>query len=211
VHIRFLRDIPFGELEALQREAMAGVRANPERAEWIVSEPRPTYTHGRAADPRGLLWTRAQAEGRGIAVHGVSRGGQWTFHGPGQVVVYPVLSLRHRGYSTKAVRRFLENLRAGVTDFLRSLGLDADPPLPDKPFGVYVGGAKLVSFGIAVERGITCHGLALYLTDQTAWFAGIHPCGVVGERLTSLHSLDRAPTWEAAADGLVGRLVHRLT
>lgn len=210
MHPRFFRDIAFDRLEALQREAMARVRSGPERAEWIASEPRPTYTHGRAADPRGLLWTRAQAESRGIAVHGVSRGGQWTFHGPGQVVVYPIVSLRHRGYPTKAVRRFLEDLRAGVTDFLNDLGLEADASLPEKPFGVYVGGAKLVSFGIAVERGISCHGLALYLTDQTAWFAGIHPCGVVGERLTSLRALGVSLTWEAAADGLVGRLVHRL-
>jgi lipoyl(octanoyl) transferase len=207
----FLRGIPFRELESLQQDTREGLREAPGTGVFLVSEPEPTYTCGRAADPKGLLWTEEAARARGYTLFPVSRGGQWTFHGPGQVVVYPLVALRALGYPTKGVRRFLGDMRAGVVDFLSELGLPADPENPSRPFGVYCKGQKLVSFGISIERGISAHGLALYLEDQNNAFQGIHPCGVPGERLGSLSELGVRLSWEDAASGLVRHLKNRFS
>ncbi len=206
-----LRDIPFGDLEARQQAVRDAIRQDPDAGVFLVSEPKATYTAGRAADPRGLLWSPEAAEARGVSLFQVSRGGQWTFHGPGQIVVYPLVSLKSLGYPSKGVRRFLGELRAGVVDFLAESGLSADTEDSARPFGVYCGGAKLVSFGIAVERGVSAHGLALYLKDQNPSFQGIHPCGVPGERLTSLESLGVLLDWDAAANRLVSCLKNRFS
>lgn len=206
-----LRDIPFFELEALQQSRRAALESTPDQGVFLVSEPRATYTAGRAADPKGLLWTESTAKAEGVELYKVSRGGQWTFHGPGQIVVYPLVALRSLGYPTKGVRRFLGELRAGVVDFLNEVGVSADTEDEARPFGVYCGGAKLVSFGIAVERGISAHGLALYLKDQNKAFQGIHPCGVPGERLGSLEGCGVRLEWEDAAARLVGHLKNRFS
>lgn len=202
----YLRGVPFQELETLQSETRDALRGTTGRGVFLVSEPTPTYTAGRAADPAGLIWPEEDARNRGITLSKVSRGGQWTFHGPGQLVVYPLVPLKSLGYPGKGVRKFLETMRSGVSAYLSSLGVTVDAEDPERPFGLYVGGAKLVSFGIAIERGVSGHGLALYLKDQTASFQGIHPCGVPGERLTSLEALGFSPSWEDAARGLVAHL-----
>lgn len=207
----FLRDIPFRDLETLHQETRAQVRETPDLGVFLVSEPHPTYTAGRAADPKGLIWDEATAQAQGVALVPVGRGGQWTFHGPGQVVIYPLVALRSLGYSAKSVRRFLGDLRGAVVDFLAELGHVADAEDSERPFGVYVGGAKLVSFGIAVERGISGHGLALYLKDQNPAFQGIHPCGVPGEKLASLEALGTPLDWDVAARQLVEHLKKRLS
>jgi lipoyl(octanoyl) transferase len=207
----YFRDIPFPDLEALHQETREGLRTAPGQGVFLVSEPQPTYTAGRAADPAGLLWTAEAAEAKGVRLVPVGRGGQWTFHGPGQVVVYPLVALRSLGYSSKGVRRFLGELRGAVVDFLSELGIQADPEDAARPFGVYVGNGKLVSFGIAVERGVSGHGLALYLKDQNPAFQGIHPCGVPGERLASLEALGVDLAWETAANRLIDHLKKRLS
>ncbi len=206
-----LRDVPFAELEALQQSKRAALLDTPDEGIFLVSEPKATYTAGRAADPKGLLWTESAAKAQGVDLFKVSRGGQWTFHGPGQVVVYPLVALRSLGYPTKGVRRFLGELRAGVVDFLTELGVPADAEDEARTFGVYSGGAKLVSFGISVERGISAHGLALYLKDQNQAFQGIHPCGVPGERLASLEECGVSLDWEDAATRLVSHLKNRFS
>lgn len=205
------RGIKFPELERLQQETREGLRASPDQGVFLVSEPEATYTAGRAADPRGLIWSEEAARANGVGLFQVSRGGQWTFHGPGQVVVYPLVSLRSLGYPTKGVRRFLGDLRAGVVDFLKEVGVTVDAEDESRPFGVYSGGAKLVSFGIAVERGVSAHGLALYLKDQTKAFQGIHPCGVPGERLGSLEGCGVSLEWDDAATRLVSHLKNRFS
>jgi len=207
----FLRDIPFGDLEARQQAARDAVRLDPSAGVFLVSEPKATYTAGRAADPKGLLWSPETASSHGVSLFQVSRGGQWTFHGPGQIVVYPLVSLKALGYPSKGVRRFLGEMRAGVVDFLAEVGLTADAEDSARPFGIYCQGAKLVSFGIAVERGVSAHGLALYLRDQNVNFQGIHPCGVPGERLASLESLGVLLDWDEAANRLVTCLKNRFT
>lgn len=204
-----VRGITFPQLEALQRDTRDGLRQFPNTGVFLVSEPQPTYTAGRAADPRGLIWSEQTARARGYEIFHVSRGGQWTFHGPGQIVVYPLAMLRSLGYPSKGVRRFLGDLRAGVVDFLIAVGVTPDQPDPSRPFGVYSAGAKLASFGMAVERGISAHGLALYLQDQTSAFQGIHPCGVREERLGSLEGCGVHMDWNDAAALLVSHLKNR--
>jgi lipoate-protein ligase B len=187
-------------LEAEQKRRVAVVQANPSERFLLVSEPRPTFTYGRSATPADLLWGPEQCKTQSVDVQPVGRGGRWTYHGPGQILLYPIVQLQRLGYSRRAVHRFLVDLRQGVGNFLTSVGLS--PELRDRPFGIYVGGRKLVSFGICLQRGVSSHGLALYLTTQQSFFRGIHPCGVPNEAFTSLEECGIALSWEKAAEQL---------
>lgn len=198
--VRAVRGAPWTELEALQRDIADSVRRGEKQGCLLLSEPALTYTYGRSAKPTDLLFGETELARRGIAVAPVSRGGKWTCHGPGQILVYPIVSLRALGYESRAVHRFLSDFREGIAHFLESLGLR--PERRDCPFGVYVGGLKIASFGIAIERGVVLHGVSLYLTPQTTAFQGITPCGTPGERFTSLAENGCVLAWSDAAERL---------
>ncbi len=154
-------------------------------------------------DPHSLKidsGTKRKCSKRGFTIRGVSRGGKWTFHGPGQVVLYPIVRLGELGLSRLAAYRFLLSLRSSLSGHLLSLGLSCESH--ERPFGLYANRGKLTSFGIAIESGISLHGLSLYLSPQHAAFEGIHPCGVPGEKITSLEELGIQIEWEALALGV---------
>lgn len=189
------RDVSFADLEAWQEELFRKVQKNRDLGFFLISEPQPTYTHGRHADPKGLL------NPGGFAIQSVSRGGQWTYHGPGQVLVYPIVSLETLGLHRKAIRVFLETFRQSAFYRLQSWGVPVTKQ--EAPFGLYAEGKKLASFGIAIEDGICRHGMAVYLTDQTSAFQGIHPCGVPGQPSSCLHDFRPDLEWSEAAQGLL--------
>jgi len=203
LNVLIQRQIPWLSLEALQNRCVEEVQRNPELGFLLVSEPEPAYTYGRFATSGDLLWSRALLKRKKIAVHAVSPGGKWTFHGPGQILVYPIFQLGRMG-SRRAVRDFLKTLRDSVSADLLSLGISAESS--DKPFGIYVAGKKLASFGIAVQKGVSSHGLALYYREQSVFFEGIHPCGVKGEQMTSLRECGVSLSWEEVASSLVGAI-----
>ena len=194
------RGLKWETLESRQLALFDEVRAAPERRYLLVSEPRPTFTCGRSGLMADLLWSSIEREARGVGIAQVTRGGKWTYHGPGQILVYPIARLAGLGYPSRAVHRYLGDLRAGVADFLSEQGLM--PELSDSPFGVYVNRKKIASFGVAIQRGVSLHGVALYLEPQTPAFQGIHPCGVPGECFTSLSEEGVALPWEKAAERL---------
>ncbi len=191
------RGVPFTSLEAIQKECIERVRKEPGEAHLLLSEPQSTFTHGLFANQDDLLWRHSQLQHHQVAVHSASRGGKWTYHGPGQIVIYPIVSVRRLGYDRRAVYQLMNDLRHGVASGLTSLGLS--PQTKDRPFGVYVGEGKIASFGMALHDGISSNGVAIYLENQSRYFQGIHPCGVAQEKVTSLTQEGIAQDWETIA------------
>lgn len=141
----------------------------------LLLEHPPVFTLGRGADERNLLTPR------GTPVHRVSRGGEVTFHGPGQLVGYPILDLISHG---RDVHAYLRRLEAVLIDVLTEYGLPAQRQ-PDLT-GVWIENQKIASIGVGVRRWITYHGFALNVDPDLSYFADIVPCGIRGVRMTSM-------------------------
>lgn len=165
---------------------------------WLLSHP-PVYTLGQAGRPEHLL-----APGE-IPVIQVDRGGQVTYHGPGQLVVYVLVDLRRAGLGVRQLVRLLEE---SVIELLARYGIAA-AARPDAP-GVYVDGAKIASLGLRVRRGRSFHGLALNIDMDLAPFARINPCGYAGLALTQLADLGPARDLRVVGAELAAIIAARL-
>jgi lipoyl(octanoyl) transferase len=161
---------------AMQALTDARDAATPDEI-WFL-EHAPVFTQGLNGRPEHLLATGD------IPVVGIDRGGQATYHGPGQLVVYPLLDLRRLGIG---VRQLVVGLENAVIALAARHGIEA-AGRRDAP-GVYVGGRKLASLGLRVRRGCSYHGLALNVDMDLAPFARINPCGMAGLAMTQLADL----------------------
>ncbi|MDP3585322.1 MAG: lipoyl(octanoyl) transferase LipB [Thiobacillus sp.] len=139
---------------------------------WLLEHP-PVYTQGQAGKPEHLI------AATDIPVVPIDRGGQITYHGPGQLVAYVLVDLRRRGYG---IRELVTRMEQAVIDLLTDHGVVAARQ-PGAP-GVYVGGAKIAALGLRVKHGCTYHGLALNVDMDLAPFAAINPCGYAGMAVT---------------------------
>ena len=170
---------------------------------WLTEHP-PVYTLGLAGRREHLL------RDNGIPALAVDRGGQITYHGPGQLVVYLLCDLKRSGSGVRAMVRSIE---AAVVEWLDSLGISAygKPAAP----GVYVlhAGveAKIAALGLRVRNGCTYHGLAVNVAMDLSPFADIDPCGYPGLAVTQLADLGVASTVDAAGAGLAPVLAARLS
>ena len=144
---------------------------------WVLEHPR-VYTQGQAGKPEHLL------HATDIPVIRIDRGGQITYHGPGQLVIYTLVDLRRRGYG---IRELVQRLEQAVIDMLAAHGVVGER-LSGAP-GVYVGGAKLAALGLRVKHGCTYHGLALNVEMDLAPFTAINPCGLAGMAVTQCRDL----------------------
>jgi lipoate-protein ligase B len=151
----------------------------------LLLEHPPVYTAGRRTDPLHVVWTRAQIEAAGAELHEVDRGGSVTFHGPGQLVGYPIVDLGRRpdviGYLRKVEEVVIRAAAdAGVT------GLERDPDAT----GVWAGERKVCAIGVRVVHArVTLHGFALNCTTDLRWFDAIVPCGLADRGVTTLSVL----------------------
>ncbi|MFU8877229.1 MAG: lipoyl(octanoyl) transferase LipB [Wenzhouxiangellaceae bacterium] len=161
---------------------------------WLL-EHDPVYTQGLAGKPEHVL-----APGD-IPVIQTDRGGQITYHGPGQLVAYPLLDLERLGLG---VRTLVATLEACVIDLLAEHGLAA-ARRTGAP-GVYVDGAKIASIGLKVRRGRSFHGLAFNIDMDLEPFSRINPCGYAGQPMTSLALLGVETTPEAVGNRLATAL-----
>lgn len=176
--IRALGCVPYAPtLEAMRTFNARRDAATPDEL-WILEHP-PVYTLGLAADAAHGL--RA---GSAIPVVQVERGGEITYHGPGQAVLYTLVDLARRGIK---VREFVRLLERSVLELLEGRG-EARPGAP----GVYVDGAKIAALGIRVSRGCAFHGLSLNVDMDLAPFAAIDPCGYPGLRVTQTKDIGMA-------------------
>lgn len=165
---------------------------------WLLEHPA-VFTLGLNGKREHLL-----APGD-IPVVQIDRGGQVTYHGPGQLVVYPLIDLRRRSLGVRQLVVALEN---AVVSYAAELGLAASGSR-EAP-GVYVGGAKLASVGLRVRRGASYHGMALNVTVDLEPFQRIDVCGYPGLRVTRLADLVPACDVESVGRGLVPHLLHHL-
>jgi lipoyl(octanoyl) transferase len=165
---------------------------------WLLEHP-PVFTLGQAGREEHLL------DPGSIPVIKVDRGGQVTYHGPGQLVVYVLLDLRRAGLG---VRRLVAQLEQAVIDLLETLGIAAERRT-DAP-GVYVGGAKIASLGLRIRNGCSYHGLALNLDLDLDPFRRINPCGYPGLAVTRVADLVPGTSMAQVESGLVAALESAL-
>lgn len=165
---------------------------------WLL-EHHPVYTLGLNTNPAHLL-----AAG-GIPVVQADRGGQVTYHGPGQLVAYVLMDLQRAGVG---VRQVVSALEDAVIELVAGYGINASARR-EAP-GVYVAGAKLASIGLRVRRGCTYHGLALNVATDLAPFSGINPCGYPGLAVTSLALLGGPTDLDEVGKALAAILLPRL-
>jgi lipoate-protein ligase B len=150
-------------------------------AHLLLLEHPPTYTLGARGKVEHLLADEASLAQIGAAVHRIDRGGDVTFHGPGQLVGYPILDLSHWG---QGPLWYVRSLEAVLIDALSAFGI-AGGRHPGRP-GVWIGDAKIASIGVHVSRGITSHGFALNVDPDLSYFSHIVPCGLAGVTMTSM-------------------------
>jgi lipoyl(octanoyl) transferase len=147
-----------------------------------VIEHTPVYTLGRRGGHEHVLVDPAELRARGAEVIATDRGGDVTFHGPGQLVAYPILDLRRRRLGAAAYVRALEQC---VIATLAAFGIRAER-VAGRP-GVWAPGpAKIAAVGVRIERGVSRHGLALNVSTDLAWFDAIVPCGIADAGVTSM-------------------------
>lgn len=146
----------------------------------MLLEHPPTYTLGRRASEGDLVYGEAQRAARGISLFDVDRGGRATYHGPGQLVGYPIMALGER-YDVVC---YLRKLEAALIAVAADLGVQAhrDP----RHTGVWVGSNKIGAIGVKITRGITMHGFAFNVATDLTMFEGIVPCGIQNRWVTSV-------------------------
>lgn len=167
---------------------------------WLLQHPA-VFTQGQAGKAEHVL-----AAGD-IPVISVERGGQVTYHGPGQLVAYLLIDIRRLGMG---VRELVTAMERSLVDLLDDYGIAAAPRV-DAP-GVYVGGAKIASLGLRIRRGCSFHGLALNVDMDLEPFSRINPCGYAGLAMTQMraHLDSRAPDIGEVATRLTGHLKSQL-
>jgi lipoyl(octanoyl) transferase len=182
---------------AMQAFTDARTDATPDEL-WLV-EHDPVFTLGQAGKPEHVL-----APGD-IPVLNVDRGGQVTYHGPGQLVAYPLLDLRRL---KTGVREYVCRIEQAVIDTLDEWNIHGERR--EGAPGVYVNGAKVAALGIRVRRGCTFHGLAFNIAMDLEPFARINPCGYAGLEVVSMSDLGGPTGLDAVKPVLLAALAHRL-
>jgi len=184
--VEWLGCVPYTEALELQAKRVEARRSGACGDALLLLEHPPVVTLGRSARPEHLLRSRQELSARGVEVHEVARGGDVTWHGPGQLVGYLILDLAARGQPD--VHAHLRRIEAILVDALRALGVPAGrrPPMT----GVFVEPSqpprKIASIGVGLRGWVTWHGFALNVACAPGAFADIVPCGLHGVAMTSV-------------------------
>ena len=176
-----LGTVEYRRAHALQQGLVAARLGDQIEDTLLVLEHPHVYTLGRGADEKFILTPHPE-----VPVIRASRGGQVTYHGPGQVVAYPILKLEG---PARDVGRYLRQLEQVMIETLAQHGVCAQRR--DRLTGVWIGARKLASIGVGIRRWVTYHGLALNLSTDLSYFDSIVPCGIAGCQMTSLTRLGR--------------------
>ncbi|MBI5938669.1 MAG: lipoyl(octanoyl) transferase LipB [Betaproteobacteria bacterium] len=165
---------------------------------WLVEHP-PVFTLGQAGKREHLL------RDIGVPTVAIDRGGQVTYHGPGQVVAYLLIDFKRRGIGVKELVRRMEQ---AVIDLLAEFGIRAER-LAGAP-GVYVNGAKIAALGLRIKGGCSYHGMALNVDMDLAPFSAINPCGYEGMAVTQMRDLGVEADWVEVGERLLGQLLWQM-
>jgi lipoyl(octanoyl) transferase len=188
LHVRWLGRVEFARALALQEEIVLNKRDDCSvEDQLLLLEHEPVYTIGRTPDRSSLSATRRIRRGELGAAHlphplfAINRGGQATYHGPGQLMGYPIIDLRRCGQDLHKYLRWLEQL---LIDLLAEYGIAASRR--ESLTGVWVGDRKIASIGVGVRHWITMHGFALNVSGDLSPFNHIVPCGINNVAMTSM-------------------------
>jgi len=190
--------IDYADALALQRRLVAARTAGTIEDTLLLLEHPPTITLGRGAKEEHLLLSREELEAEGVQVHDIGRGGDVTYHGPGQLVGYPIVDLKP---DRRDVRKYVASLEETMIRLAADHGIVAErlegfngtwiEPHGFKP-------RKIGAVGVRISRWVTMHGFAFNIDPNMGHFGLIVPCGIQGKGVASLAGeLDRAPSWEA--------------
>lgn len=182
----YLDRIDYQPALALQERRRELLRRGEATEALLLLEHPHVYTLGRNADPSDILAAPEWLRIKGVEVVESDRGGQVTYHGPGQLVGYPILDLSP---DRRDLRQYVRDLQEVLVRVLDELGLGAEPRSQQPEIGVWVGGRKIASLGVHVSRWITTHGFALNVSTDLSYFASIVPCGLQGVEMTSVAEL----------------------
>ncbi|OGP57226.1 MAG: lipoyl(octanoyl) transferase [Deltaproteobacteria bacterium RBG_13_52_11b] len=164
----------------------------------LVLEHPPVITLGRRGNRSHLIASQQTLEELRIPIFHVERGGDVTYHGPGQVVVYPILDLKGYGYR---LIRYVDELEEVVIRVLKDFGIDGRRDPLNR--GVWVGEDKIASVGVTVKRWVSFHGLALNYETDLSHFELIRPCGLVGRKMTTMAKVLGRPVSRSELDGRI--------
>ncbi|HEY8552108.1 MAG TPA: lipoyl(octanoyl) transferase LipB [Thermaerobacter sp.] len=178
------------------QERLARARAEGRLPDlFLLLQHPPVYTVGRSGRDEEILLDPATRRRRGVQVFHVDRGGKVTYHGPGQLVGYGIVDLKHL---PGGLRRYVHGLEEALVATLARFGIAAHRE--DGLVGVWVGREKIAAIGIRVSRGVTWHGFALNVDPDLSYFGGIIPCGITDRGVTSMgRLLGQAPPLDEVA------------
>jgi lipoyl(octanoyl) transferase len=191
--------VPYEEARELQRRVAARRQRGEVGDVLLLLEHSPVYTRGRRSRPEELPMGVGWYEAQGIEVVDTDRGGLVTYHGPGQLVAYPIV---HLGAYGDDVHEYVRGLERTMIEALEEHGVTAGPR--EGLTGVWVEARKIGSIGLHVSRGVTTHGLAVNVNNDLQPFEWVVPCGIEGVAMTSLsRELGAEQDFDAFADSLV--------
>ena len=181
----------YGPVLKLQERMVEDRKAGRIPDTLLLVEHDPVYTLGRNADDAHVLLREDELKRRGIEVFRIGRGGDVTYHGPGQIVGYPIINLKERG---RSIVGYVDGLEQVIIRTLRHYGVESASDRRNR--GVWVGDSKVAAIGVRVTRYVTMHGFSLNVCADLGHYRGIIPCGIRDKGITSLHLL--APRVEMA-------------
>jgi lipoate-protein ligase B len=186
-HVRacWLGSTRYREAWDLQAEIVSAIRDGGAPDTLLLLEHPHVFTMGKAASADHVLWDDKERARRDVEVIWSDRGGEATYHGPGQLVGYPILDLANFGLTIPA---YLQKLEQSLIEYLHELGIDSQPGQPGLT-GVWSEGKKVAAIGIKLNGSVVSHGFALNLTTDLDYFDGIVPCGHADKRPTSVEAL----------------------
>jgi len=179
----WLGTVDYLEARELQLALLEKVHAGAEPNTMLLLEHPHVYTKGRLSKQTDVLLPEEELAARGIPVYETDRGGQVTYHGPGQLVIYPIINLREWGGPVKYVRA-LEQVVIGT---LAEMGITANCESGNT--GVWTDQGKIAAIGVKISRGIAFHGLALNVNTDLSLYQNIIPCGIADRSVTSMAAI----------------------
>lgn len=194
--------LPYDPAHALQLALVAARQRDEIPDTLLLVEHEPVITLGRRGDQGHVLASAEVLAQEGIAVRRIERGGDVTYHGPGQVVAYPIVHLPSHGLGASDYMHCLEQ---ALIDTLAEFGLETRRR--EGLIGVWIGENKIAALGVRIRRGVTFHGLALNVAPDMRHWAFVIPCGITDSGVTSMAlELERAPSLAAVRARLAARL-----
>ena len=179
----WLGTMGYQEARELQLSLVEKVHAGAEPNTLLLLEHTHVYTKGRLSKASDMLLPEEELAAKGIPVYETDRGGQVTYHGPGQLVVYPIVNLKEWGGPVKYVRA----LEQVVITALAEMGVSATCESGNT--GVWTDQGKIAAVGVKISRGIAFHGLALNVNTDLAYYQNIIPCGIADRPVTSMAAI----------------------